>query len=160
MQTESTQQAAGSAELRVTPGSTLQPNHQPEPNGYEPKAAEPEPNREAFWRSVMQRRLQSGLNIREFCRREQLSESAYHHWKRKFTQRDGQPINGKSKKKTASQQNSKSKPTFIPVALDPVAMHQPQVEIRYADGTIVRIAAGCDEATISIILKAMGNGAC
>ncbi len=147
------------------PKSASQKNKQPKP-----KAAQPEPNREAFWRATIQKQLQSGLSIREFCRREKLSTSAYHRWKRKIAKRDGQPFNDQSKQKTASKQNNNSKPTFIPVTLDPVSMsqpqvkqpqiEQPQVEILYASGTTVRIAAGCDEKTVSIILKAIGNGTC
>ena len=72
-----------------------------------------------------------------------------------------------TKQKNVSKQNKNitSKPTFIPIAIDSTPtlqpqIEQPQVEILYASGTIVRIASGCDEKTISVILKAMENEAC
>ncbi|WP_417381779.1 IS66 family insertion sequence element accessory protein TnpA [Gimesia sp.] len=38
------------------------------------------PDREAYWRTTISDRLQSGLSIRAFCEREGLSEPAYHYW--------------------------------------------------------------------------------
>ncbi len=140
--------------------SALQKKHHSKPT-------QPEPNREAHWRAIIQKRLQSGLSIREFCRQQKLSTSIFHRWKRKIATQDGRPLNGKSNKNTVSKQNKNvtSKPTFIPIAIDSTPtlqpqIEQPQVEILYASGTIVRIASGCDEKTISVILKAMENEAC
>jgi len=173
---EGTHQADASADFISSTSSSISQYHKQS----KPDSGQPDSSREAFWRGIIQQRLQAGLNIREFCRREQLSESAYHYWKREIAKRDGQPFNGKSKKKTTSKQDRNSQPTFIPVSLDSVAMHQPQIEqpqveqpqieqpqieqpqieILYASGTTVRIASGCDATTISVILQAMGNRTC
>ncbi len=141
--------------------SALQKNNQ-NSNQQKLKPTQSEPNREAFWRSTIQKRLQSGLSIREFCRQQKLSTSIFHRWKRKIATQDGQHLNTKPNKKTVSKQNKNitPKPTFIPVAIDPAPMLQPQIEILYASGTTVRIASGCDEKTISIILKAMETQTC
>jgi len=167
-QPESTYQEAVSTEFITTQESTSQQHH---PS----KSSQQDPNREAFWRATIQQQRQSGLTIREFCRQRKLSESAWHRWKSKFARRDEQPVNETPKKKTISQQNNHSVPTFIPVALDPAAMRppqinqpqveqpqveQPQVEILYAGGTTVRIASGCDEQTVVTILQVLGNSTC
>lgn len=47
-----------------------------------------DPEREARWRAVLARQGESGLSVREFCRRERLPESALHAWRRIIQQRD------------------------------------------------------------------------
>ena len=34
--------------------------------------------KERYWRAVLARQAASGLNVRAFCRREQIAESAFH----------------------------------------------------------------------------------
>ena len=41
-----------------------------------------DPAKEVFWREALQRFAASGLSIREFCQREQLTESAFYAWRR------------------------------------------------------------------------------
>ncbi len=50
-----------------------------------------DPKREEFWRSILQRRQESGLTVREFCHRQQLSEAAYYFWQREIARRDRKP---------------------------------------------------------------------
>ena len=38
----------------------------------------PDQERDAFWRRVVREQRQSGLTVREFCRRRQLRESAFY----------------------------------------------------------------------------------
>jgi len=47
-----------------------------------------DPRKEKFWRAMLARRKQSGLSIREFCRQQELKESAYFYWQRELSQRD------------------------------------------------------------------------
>lgn len=44
----------------------------------------------AFWRGVLQRYSVSGLVVRAFCQREQLTESAFFAWRRTIGQRDAE----------------------------------------------------------------------
>ena len=46
--------------------------------------------KESFWRLVLEEHAQSGLNAREFCRREALSEPSFYSWRRKIRQRDSE----------------------------------------------------------------------
>jgi hypothetical protein len=38
--------------------------------------------RRAFWESMVQRQRDSGLSVREFCRRHKVSESSLYRWRR------------------------------------------------------------------------------
>ncbi|QDT00872.1 IS66 family insertion sequence element accessory protein TnpA [Adhaeretor mobilis] len=48
-----------------------------------------DPAKEASWRKTLQRFSTSGLSVREFCRREQVTESAFYAWRRTVAERDG-----------------------------------------------------------------------
>lgn len=50
-----------------------------------------DPKREEFWRASLQGRQESGLSVREFCRRRQLFEAAYYFWQREIVRRDRKP---------------------------------------------------------------------
>ena len=45
--------------------------------------------KERQWRGVLERQVASGLNMRAFCRREGIAESAFHFWRRTIRERDG-----------------------------------------------------------------------
>ena len=45
---------------------------------------------EATWGERVSRQQVSGLSIREFCRREELKESAFYFWKRELKRRAGE----------------------------------------------------------------------
>jgi hypothetical protein len=44
--------------------------------------------KERRWRDLVKRQAVSGLSVREFCRREQLAESAFYVWRRTIVERD------------------------------------------------------------------------
>lgn len=44
--------------------------------------------KERQWREVLKRQAASGLNMRAFCQREQIAESAFHFWRRTIRERD------------------------------------------------------------------------
>jgi hypothetical protein len=46
--------------------------------------------RDTFWRGALKRYAASGLSIRAFCQREQLTESAFYAWRRTIGQRDAE----------------------------------------------------------------------
>ena len=47
-----------------------------------------DPAKESLWRQTLRRFTSSGLSVREFCRREQLAESAFYAWRRTIGRRD------------------------------------------------------------------------
>ena len=75
---------------------------------------------EARWRRVLGKQAASKLSVREFCRREELSESSFYAWRRTIAQRDG---HAKSKplsplKPKRHQPTNSDAPAFLPVVLD------------------------------------------
>jgi len=49
-----------------------------------------DPDKEAFWRLVHEEFEGSGLTVREFCRKEGLTESSFYAWKRLLKERDSE----------------------------------------------------------------------
>jgi transposase-like protein len=47
-----------------------------------------DPHQEAAWRDAIRRQAQSGLSIREFCRRHRLSEPSFYERRRTYQERD------------------------------------------------------------------------
>ena len=45
-------------------------------------------DRELFWRGVLQRQMESGLNVARFCRQESISAPSFYDWRRKLRDRD------------------------------------------------------------------------
>jgi hypothetical protein len=50
-----------------------------------------DPGREKFWRRAIRDRQQSGLSVRDFCRREGLKDWTFRWWRQKPARRDRQP---------------------------------------------------------------------
>ena len=44
--------------------------------------------KERHWREVLKRQAASGLNVRAFCRREEIAETSFHFWRRTIRERD------------------------------------------------------------------------
>ena len=57
--------------------------------------------KERRWREVLSRQASSGLSVREFCKRERLTESQFYAWRRTIAERDGE-----------------SSPSFVPVVVN------------------------------------------
>ena len=47
--------------------------------------------REAYWRRTMRRQERSGQTIREFCRRQDLAETAFYYWRKELARRQVEP---------------------------------------------------------------------
>ncbi len=52
------------------------------------RKGERDPERERFWRAVVQKHQLSELTAKEFCRRENISEASYYAWRRKLARPD------------------------------------------------------------------------
>lgn len=49
-----------------------------------------DPKKEAAWRDAIRRQAESGLSVREFCRRHRLSEPSFYERRRTYQGRDAQ----------------------------------------------------------------------
>jgi hypothetical protein len=104
------------------------------------KTREIDGDQEQFWQMAIETWQASGMSVRQFCKQEGLATSAFYVWRKKLV---GDSV-----------QDDKDKPgpsAFIEVAMprsNPTA-----VELLLTSGNTLRIPAGVDTATLSMILS-------
>ncbi|MGH6796112.1 MAG: IS66 family insertion sequence element accessory protein TnpA [Methylocella sp.] len=98
--------------------------------------------REAFWRGVLKRYTASGLAIRAFCQREQLTESAFYVWRRTISQRGAEAKRSRQ-------------PAFLPVLVDGHHGHDGAIVIELAGGRVLRLSEAISPARLADIVSAL-----
>lgn len=99
-------------------------------------------DRRQFWRRTVKRWKSSGLSVRQFCRKEGVSEPAFYAWRKKVAERQRGP---------SGTEVSPCAPTFIEVAL-PESASTP-LELVLRNGAILRIAPGTDAVLFHRVLS-------
>jgi len=83
--------------------------------------------KEANWRKILKRFSASGLNIRDFCQRERIPESAFYAWRRTLGKRDDA---------------RSSQPAFVPVAVTKPVAYEANVAAQESSLTL-DLPGGC-----------------
>jgi transposase-like protein len=113
--------------------------------------------KEAWWRRTVRQQRQSGLTIREFCRKHNVRETAFYFWRRELERRGT---------------------TFVPVRVAPGPAHQVTVEagpaipqptprppegrivIVLSGGRRVHVASPVDRRALADVLAVLEAAAC
>ncbi len=82
-----------------------------------------DPAKEAYWRKVLERFSASGLSVRTFCQREQLTESAFYAWRRTIGERDSASHSG---------------PAFVPAVVTKESTDDTSLAVELASGCVLR----------------------
>jgi transposase len=90
-----------------------------------------DPEKEAYWREVMERQRSSGLSVREFCRREGLSEPSLHAWRRTIARRDGSARPAKPRR---------AAPAFVPLVVKESPPRDTSIALELAGGCVLKFA--------------------
>ena len=134
-----------------------------------------DPEKEAFWRLVLEEHQRSGLSAREFCRNEGLAESSFHSWKRVLADRDQEsktparpsaghgPRSGQGKRLAPKNQDKKpstGENSFVPVEVvpSPIATSQ-ELTIRTPAGFTIDLPAAVDIVRFGQVLEVLGKQA-
>ena len=96
--------------------------------------------REAFWRGVLKRHAASGLTIRSFCQREQLTETAFFAWRRTIAERDAEVKPQTGLARTSPRRGGPMKrPAFLPAVVDAERGRDGAITIELAGGRVLRL---------------------
>jgi len=109
-------------------------------------------DKERKWRQKIHEAAQSGLSIREFCRRRHIKESQFYWWQRRLKE-NHRPRDLSRRAKT------KQEASFALVSNDPGAADA-GIELVLQDGRKLRISRGVDEKTLRAVLAAMEPAEC
>lgn len=96
--------------------------------------------KEAYWRKVLRQFSASGLSVREFCKREQLTESAFYAWRRTIGERDDTRTSG---------------PAFVPAVVTKEAALESSVAIELAGGCVLRFSGADATSQLADLIVAL-----
>ena len=101
--------------------------------------------REAYWRGVLQRQAESGLNIAEFCRQASVSAPGFYAWRRKLRERDGADSQENGRARSVSSRQ------LLPVRIESIAPPVP-VRILLPQGVSVEAPASIEGRALAHLL--------
>jgi len=105
------------------------------------------------WRRLIQEAANSGLSIREFCRRQGTKDSRFYLLQRRLKSQLGA-----TKAKAAGAAGWKA--SFALVREEPGELQTMGIELVLADGRRLRIGRGLDEPTLRTVLAVLEPGRC
>lgn len=99
--------------------------------------------KEAYWRKVLKRFAKSGLSVREFCRREQLTESQFYAWRRTIGERD---------------EAGNLQPAFVPAVVTKEAVHESSITVELVGGRVLKLPTSTPAARLAELVLALEAG--
>jgi transposase-like protein len=118
-------------------------------------------NRARFWRELIERHRASGQTAVQFCKKAGVSTASLYTWKRRLnaevatTGKKTHPDRQRGEKEPAAQMAS-----LVPVQVvaDP-SESDAAVEVHLPGAVMLRVAAGCEEQTLRVVLAALAKQA-
>ena len=93
------------------------------------------------WRELLARQGSSGLSVREFCKRERLTESLFYAWRRTIAERDGA-----------------TGPSFVPVVVSEKPSGESSIAVELAGGHVVRLPTSTPVTWLAELVLALEAG--
>lgn len=119
-----------------------------------------DPGKQWFWSACVSRWRRSGLSVREFCRREALSEPSFYAWRRILTQRQASPVSG-GPHSVAPRRPVSTGERFLPVQVAcPIPTASTAIEILLPAGQRLRVRPGFDRQTLEAVLELLERRSC
>jgi hypothetical protein len=104
-----------------------------------------DPSKEAFWRKTLTRFAASGLSVREFCKRERLTEGSFYFWRRTLGQRDRPQKSGKRRPPVA----------FVPAVVTEALPSCPSITLELAGGQVLRFPESISAERVAELVQAL-----
>jgi transposase-like protein len=103
-----------------------------------------DPAKESYWRKVLKRFAASGLSVREFCKREQLTESQFYAWRRTIGKRDGA---------------GNARPAFVPAVVTEEAARESSIAVELPSGCVLRFSgAHATQQVADLVIALQSRG--
>jgi hypothetical protein len=114
-----------------------------------------DPSNERRWLELIRRWQQSGLGVRDFCKRQRLREANFFTWRRVLRQRgvlDELP--------PADGPRAATPPVFVKVAVDAGPAAIPAIDLVLASGRLLRVHPGFDPDLLRQLLRLLEEPSC
>jgi len=140
------------------------------------KSTHRDEGREARWRRIIGRHAGSGVTIRQFCRDNDVAESAFYFWRRELQRRDaqrpqrrrgqGRDERRRQRRGTGGTSRHTAAPAFVPVSISPPAdvedgavAQTAAIEIVLPGGARVRVGVGgVDRRALADVVAVLQEG--
>jgi hypothetical protein len=96
--------------------------------------------KERRWREALSRQASSGLSVREFCRRERLTEPQFYAWRRTIGERDG---------------DSAQAPSFVPAVVSDQPISGSSIAIELIGGHALKLPASISPTWLAELALAL-----
>jgi hypothetical protein len=109
------------------------------------KATARRPNREQFWRDLIEQQQRSGQPISTFCRSQGVSSPSFFAWRKRLRLHSDAPP-----------------PPFVPIQIElsaPLSQPAP-IEIVLRSGACVRVSPGCDRPMLETVMAVLEPRPC
>lgn len=118
--------------------------------------------REGQWRRIIRQHAQSGLTIREFCRKSKLPESAFYFWRSELKRREAEQEQPHRRKRPVASAGPTPAPAFVPVRVAEEVAERPvgRIEIMLTGGRRVHVMAPVDRQALADVLAVLEGQAC
>ena len=101
-----------------------------------------DPQREQFWRETIKHQTASGLSVREFCRRERLTETSFFSWRRTIRQRD-------------AEQEPSDGPAFVPAVVTSTSSAETSILLELTSGNTLKLPQSISAARLAELVQAL-----
>jgi len=108
---------------------------------------------ELAWRERLARQERSGLTARDFCRNENLKESAFFYWRRELARRDAKRQSSGHEPKARRKKRDSS--PFLPITVSPTT--PAPIEIALPGSVSIRVSGGCDESLLKMVVDVLSK---
>ncbi|MBX3434359.1 MAG: hypothetical protein KF847_13630 [Pirellulales bacterium] len=99
--------------------------------------------KESFWREALGRFSASGVSVREFCQREQLTESAFYAWRRTIGERD------------EASRPRRQAPAFVPAVMTSEPPREEPIVIELSGGRSLRLPGAISMERVAELVAAL-----
>ena len=113
--------------------------------------------KESLWRERVREQLASGLTVRGYCLREQLSEPSFYAWRKNLAKRD-RGADGEAGT-TAKSSVGAALPVFTEVIVSP-PIASGAIEIVLSKSRRVLVSPGFDAATLQAVVELLERPRC
>ena len=113
--------------------------------------------KERYWRKIIREGARSGLSIREFCRRNGITENQFYRWQRELKHR------GEQRRKLKPAHGGRLRhqgATFALVTDESEGWESAGIELVLPGGRRLRIGKGVDEDTLAGVLNVLERDSC
>lgn len=112
--------------------------------------------REAKWRGIIRRHAGAGVTIRQFCRDNDLAESAFYFWRRELQRRDASREQRACSQGPQRMLRQASAPAFVPVSVaEDQAPALAGIEIVLPGGARIRVADGVQRQALADVVAVL-----